>query len=802
MKNLISHHTYLNLYIKNSTLVLLIFVFLSSVKGQNNSSINGYIKDQEGKPLNAVNIRLSEENRGAVSDQNGYYEVNDLKNGKYKVVYSRVGYKTITKTINLEAGETRQINVSLKKSEYDLEEVVISGTPTPVTPLKSTADVELLAGKVKTEHQHASMGNTVDQMAGINTINTGSNSGKPVIRGLSGNRIRMLHNGISVDYQQYGVRHMPNMDPFLAERIEVVQGPSSVLYGSDAMGGAVNFMTGNAPEARDQQNFLKGEALGNFHTNNNQWTSGLSLEGASEGWGFNGSINRRSGGNIRTPKVPTFNEPNGNKGDPKFSGELDQTDFDQLNGTFTGGYSGDFGDVSLNYTRWQNEHNFLLPNGKGLGQRLTNNVLQGKSNIRLGNNNTLNSRITYVSNLRQSNKKGDPRSELPATDETAHLNILREIYSGRVEWQHQNLGPLDGRIGFELRQTNQNSSGQEPLVPDADIFNIGGFVYENLELNRLTLSAGLRYDYQTQEAQSNEKLNLPDSGETENILEQSYNNISGSFGANYQLLDHLAIAANVGRGFRAPSIFDLHVDGVHGGVAAYQIGDPELKAESNFNTDLSLKWHSSKVKAKATVYRNAIDNYIFLVNTGEKSKAGPPILQTVQGDALLTGGHASVNAQLLSWLNLKGFFETVQGENVDNDLDNIDDLPLLPATKTGGEVRYTQKTLGPLRAFYISLGIRHSFDKEAAGRYEPFWQFDKAFPFGKASTDSYTLLDAGLGFSIPWQNSKIDVHIKGQNLTDEAYRDFLDTYKGYALSPGRNITFKVKVPFSIIKGNE
>ncbi|PSR04365.1 MAG: hypothetical protein BRD49_05770, partial [Bacteroidetes bacterium SW_10_40_5] len=120
MKNLISHHTYLNLYIKNFTLVLLIFVFLSSVKGQNNSSINGYIKDQEGKPLNAVNIRLSEENRGAVSDQNGYYEVNDLKNGKYKVVYSRVGYKTITKTINLEAGETRQINVSLKKSEYDL----------------------------------------------------------------------------------------------------------------------------------------------------------------------------------------------------------------------------------------------------------------------------------------------------------------------------------------------------------------------------------------------------------------------------------------------------------------------------------------------------------------------------------------------------------------------------------------------------------------------------------------------------------------------------------------------------------
>lgn len=798
MRNLISHYTHFYSYTKLFASGLLIFVFLSSVKSQNNSSINGYIKDQEGKSLNAVNIRLSEENRGAVSDQNGYYEINDLKDDKYKVVYSRVGYKTITKTINLEAGENRQLNVSLKQSEYDLEEVVISGAPTPITPLKSTSDVELLAGKVKTEHQHASMGNTVDQMAGVNTINTGNSTGKPVIRGLSGNRIRMLHNGIAMDYQQYGVRHMPNMDPFLAERIEVVQGPSSVLYGSDAMGGAVNFMIGNAPEARNQRSFLKGEALGNFHTNNSQWTSGLSLEGASEGWGFNGSIIRRSSGNIHTPKVPTFDEPSGKTGDPKFSGELDHTDFDQLNGTFTGGYSGDFGNVSLNYTRWQNAHNFLLPNGKGLGQRLTNNVLQGKSNIRLGNNNTLNSKITYVSNLRQSNKKGDPRSELPATDEKAHLNILREIYSGRVEWQHQNLGPLDGRIGFELRQTNQNSSGQEPLVPSADIFNIGGFVYENLELNRLTLSAGLRYDYQIQEAQSNEQLNLPDSGETENILEQSYNNISGSFGANYQLTDHLALAANIGRGFRAPSIFDLHVDGVHGGVAAYQIGDPELKAESNFNTDFSIKWHSSEVKAKASVYRNAISNYIFLVNTGEKSKAGPPILKTIQGDALLTGGHASVNAQLLSWLNIKGFFETVQGANVDDELEEVDELPLLPATKTGGEVRYTQKTLGPLNAFYVSLGVRHAFDKQAAGRYEPFWQFDQAFPFGRASTDAYTLLDAGIGFDIPFQKDAINFIIQGKNLTNEAYRDFLDTYKGYALNPGRNIIFKLKIPFSII----
>lgn len=798
MKRRVSHFINFNLLIKLFTLSLPITILSSSIQAQNTGSIYGFIKNKEGEPLQAVNIRVPNTKRGAISDSNGYYEVKNLEAGEQKLVYSRVGYKTFTQTIDLEDGASQQINVSLKQSEYDLQEVVISGTPTPVTPLKSTSDVELLAGKVKAEHQHASMGNTVDQMAGINTINTGNSTGKPVIRGLSGNRIRMLHNGIAVDYQQYGVRHMPNMDPFLAERIEVVQGPSSVLYGSDAMGGAINFITGNAPEARNQSNFLNGEVLGNYRTNNNQWTSGLNLKGAHQGWGFNAAIIRRAGGDVRTPDIATFDEPNGEPGDPKFSGKLDHTDFDQLNGTLTGGYSGDFGNVSFNYTRWQNEHNFLLPNGKGLGQRLTNNILQGKSSIQLGQDNFLNTKLSYVSNLRQSNPGGESRRKLPDIDETAHLNILREIYSARVELQHQNLGPLNGRVGFEVRQTNQNTSGQEPLVPDAGIFNIGGFVYENLDFDRLTLSAGIRYDYQLQESQADERLNLPDSGETEEVLEQSYNNISGSLGANYQLMDHLAIATNVGRGFRAPSIFELHVDGIHGGIAAYQVGDPELKPESNFNTDLSLKWHSSKVKAKATLYRNAINNYIFLVNTGEKSSAGPPILRTVQGDALLTGGHASFNAQLLDWLNIKGFFETVKGENVDDDLKDIDELPLLPATKTGVEIRYTQKALGPLKSFFVSLGVRHAFDKKAAGRYEPFWQFDQAFPFGRASTDAYTLLDASLGFEVPFQQVAITFSIMGKNLTNETYRDFLDTYKGYALSPGRNLIFKLQVPFTII----
>jgi len=221
------------------------------------------------------------------------------------------------------------------------------------------------------------------------------------------------------------------------------------------------------------------------------------------------------------------------------------------------------------------------------------------------------------------------------------------------------------------------------------------------------------------------------------------------------------------------------------------------------NTDFTLQWRSSHVKAKATGYRNAIQNYIFLVNTGEQSDAGPPILQNVQGDAILRGGYVQAKVIVLPWLHLEGSYEAVYGKSSGSDApENVDELPLIPANKASGELRFSQESIGPFANAYISFGLRHSTAKDAAGRYEPFWQFDKAFPFGRASTDAYTLFDAGLGFAIPWQQSQIAISIQGKNLTNKAYRDFLDTYKGYALSPGRNVTFKVNVPFSIIKSDE
>ncbi|TYP95521.1 iron complex outermembrane recepter protein/hemoglobin/transferrin/lactoferrin receptor protein [Fodinibius salinus] len=787
------------------TIVLLCTSFLFNNKAaaqstnKSSTAIKGIVKDKNDNPLPGVNVAFPQLSRGAYTDSEGRYHISDLPTGIYTLIFSFVGYESQKKEIVITKGETKIVSISLTETMLQSEAITVTGTPYASDPLTTPADVDVLTGDTKFAKQQTSLGSSLEELSGVSSISTGSQTGKPVIRGLSGSRVRVLDDGVAMDYQQYGVRHGPNVDPFTSERIEVVRGAASVQYGSDALGGAVNVISNSLPDAIDAQPFLQGQTLGEFSSNNDELAGGLHLDGATGRWGFTSTIIRRVSGNMTTPDVSS-----NSVSAPKFSGELDHTDYEQLNGSFGIGYQTKIGQLTAEYTRWQNNHNFLLPNGKGLGQNLENNSLQIEGNLQLGNNFILKPSFTYSTNLRQSNAGGanaQPRSELPDQG-FAHLDILLKSYTAKTELEHPKVGPFSGTAGLEYKYQDQQTRGIEPLVPSAEIQNIAGFVFEKAKFGDLTLSVGARADVRSQTAAANSDLNLPDysAGETTDVLEQSYFEFSGSLGGTYQITNTFAIAANVGRGFRAPNLFNLHVDGVHGGIAAYQVGNPHLDSEHSLNTDLSLRWRSSRVKAKASVYRNTINNYIFLVNTGQSAgpnNGGLPILETVQGDARLLGADANISAQVFSWLQLSGTFETVDGKNVDNNISQVDTLPLLPPTKLSGTVKFVQNEIGNFQNTFVSVGIKHSLSKEAAGRYEPFWQFGNT-PFGVASTDAYTLFNATVGGEIALWSRPVSLQISAQNILDKSYRDFLNTYKGYTLSAGRNITFRIKVPFTIL----
>lgn len=751
----------------------------------------GRVTDGRGAALEGVLVTVAELSRRTVSDAAGRYRIGGVPPGTYTVILELLGYASERREVRVRDGETTFLDVVLRTSAIEIAAISVAVDARVTDRLTSPPDIAVVSGREKQRLQRSSLGGVLDDLAGVANISTGSQVGKPVIRGLSGSRIRVATDGITMNYQQYGVRHWASVDPFLAERIEVVRGAASVLYGSDALGGAVNLLPRPVPQAAGEGTSVRGRVLGEYSTNNREIGLGLTLEGAAGDVGWTGSLIRRSAGDLRVPAVPTFPEDAVSGVAPRFSGRLDHTDYDQLSASLGLGYHADYGMASLHYSLWRDQHNFLLPDGGGVGQNLENDVLLGKAILVPGGDWILRARLAYMRNLRQSNRPGALRDRLP---EAIVTDIELESHSGRLEADHPTFGPLSGQVGVEYQWQRQVSRGSERLVPSAEAGNLAGFIYEEAALGRLSLSLGARLDRRAQTADPAPELRLPDrdAGETEAVLEQDYAAIGGSLGAAYRITDGLTLATNLGRGFRAPSIFELHAFGVHGGVSALQIGNPNLRSESSLSSDLSIRWRSSGLEAQVTGYRNRIDNYIYLVNTGEiDAGSGLPVMTTVQGDAVLWGGDAQMKARLLPWLQLGALFETVAGRN--NSAGH--DLPLLPATRAEGRVTFTQGSLGRLKDPYLSITLRYTADKEAAGPFEPFWQFDENSSFGVASTDEYALLDVGFGFDLPLAGSRASVDLMVRNLWDAAYRDFLDTYKGYALSPGRDIALRVSLPF-------
>ena len=693
-----------------------------------------------------------------------------------------------------------------EESSLELDPITTTGTASPISVLDAPSDVDVVGGAEKRREQGDSLGGSIDHLAGVSTISTGSHFGKPVIRGLSGNRVRILNDGIGVNHQQYGVRHSPNIEPYFADRIEVVRGASSVLYGSDAIGGAVNVIPVPVPYAQRGETRVDGAFVGHYGSVNSERTYGVRLNAGGEANGLTAAVISRDTGNVTTPNVGTFPETS-IPGRPNFSGDLDHTDYEQLNGELAYGHRGDWGSVTMRYQHWEDEHNFLLPmpvnlpNGAGIGVNLENDTLQFSGEFFLDPVWTLAPQLSWVNNLRQANPAvvnesrpaGSTREFLP---EDIVIDLERDSYTARLEARHSRLSALggaSGRLGVEFVQEDQDSVGAVALSPGGEIENVSLFGLEEWRRGDWIFNLGLRYDDRTQSAEPNRTFDQSVIPEDPALRENSYSVFSGSVGATWKFTDRWSAVANIARGFRAPELFELYANGVHGGVAAEQRGNARLDEETSLNTDLGLRFSSDRFRFKATIYRNSINDYIFLSNTGENNAGGLPIYETDQDDATLTGGDMT-----LRWFATERFELRATAETVRGDFDATgEDLPLLPSDQAGLGGIYTMDSMGVLTNLYARADVRYAADKDSAGRREPFSQFD-TIPFGTASTDSYTLLDLGVGFDVDMgSQGTLNVDAGIDNVFDEDYRDFLDTYKGYALSPGRNYYLKVRVPFAL-----
>lgn len=714
-------------------------------------TVSGMITDPSGAPVSGATIAIPALQRRTAADETGSFALQRVPHGTYIIEVASLGHLTETRTVHVEpAGVT--LTIVLQPSPLEMGGITVTGRPQPAAMLDSPAPSAVMQGRRLERERGQTIGHTIEHLPGVSLYSTGTGIAKPAIRGLTSQRVLVVSDGIRQEGQQWGDEHGPEIDAFSVERIEVVRGPASVLYGSDAMGGVVNVISKEPPEAAEGRPFLAGNVGANLFSNNAQRSGALTLEGATGAFGARAALSGRKSGDSRTPE-----------------GRLANSGSDELNGGGAVAWHTGQAVTSIDYAHYgaklrihedPAEEPDATPFQRVFHDRVHFHGLLPFSRVRL------EAHAGWQRNHRREFEEED------ASEPEIELDL--RTWTSEMRLHHHLSESVDGTVGVvAMRQTNE-SLADDKLIPDFTLEDLAAYVFEEWRRGPVTLSAGMRGESRTLNVESSSGLGIA-------AQNRDYSAVTASAGAVWRVYPGVAIATGVGRAWRAPTAFELFVDGVHEGTVRYEVGDPSLRPEIGLNMDAGIRLRRPRYQAEVAIFRNRIERYIFLSPTGDTDpESGLKIYHHRQADATLRGGEVSAQAQATPWLILSAGLDYVRGVN--NETDNP--LPLVPAPMARLGVRLTRARVGPLSAPYASTTVRATFRQLRVAEFE-------------TPTAGYALVDLGAGFEIPGRGGSVTVDVSVINFFDQAYRDHLSRYKDYALNPGRNVTLSVTIPVAL-----
>jgi iron complex outermembrane recepter protein len=719
--------------------------------------ISGTVTDTSGSPLADARVVLVELHRAASTESDGRFSFPSVAPGVYQLSVSAIGFAPVVERITV-SDDNVSLQVRLRASVVELEALQVTASPTATTLLESPQPVSALSGDELRQSQAPSLGETIEHLPGVRSLGTGTGIGKPVIRGLTSTRVLVVADGQRLETQQWGDEHGPNVDTEDAERVEVIRGPASVLYGSDALGGVVNVVPKELPDAIGRPGFVDGSLTTAYSTNNQQPDGTVAFEGAQDGFGFRTSLTGRTSDDIGTPTGTLFNS--GNR---------------SLGGTGSVGYRGGWGSVNATYSHRDerleiHEDPAEDPAATPL-QRIGED--RGKVGLTLPiGNSRLEADVGIERNRRREFETED------ATD--VALGLLSKTYTANLHYHHAPIGRWAGAVGVSGIFNDFDKFGEETLIPNTEAKSGGAYIFEQAEYGRWNLSLGGRYDYRRLDADADIELGNP-------AQRRTYNSVTGNVGLLYHLSEPTALVLNVGRGFRAPSSFDLFANGVHEGTVAFERGNPDLKTEHSVNTDLAFRVQTSRLRAELGGFANFIQNFIFSLPTAEiDPESGFQIFQVSQGDARLLGFEAAFEYHATRFLHLEGTADYTNGRNTTTD----QPLPSIPPFRATYSARLEGGQWGWIDSPYFSVGGESDARQTRLDPSEA-----EFFALSGYQPDGYSLLNLGAGFTLPVGRDGLRVDLALRNALDRKYTNFLSRYKTYALDPGRNLTIRVSTGF-------
>ncbi len=740
-------------------------------------SINGSVTDQNNNPLMGVDVYIETLHTGTTTDVDGNYILNKIPHGTFTITYSYIGFKTVQKELELHKNQT-DVNVVLEESIFNMDEVIVS---TPFNRLQSenVMKIEVLKAKQIKQNGSVSLIEGITSIAGVSQISTGVSTGKPVIRGLSGNRVLVYSQGVRLENQQFGGEHGLGVAQTGIESVEVIKGPASLLYGSDALGGVI-YIT---PEKFAHKNKFVANLGETMYSNTQGMQTTFGMKQSGEQWKYllRGAYNSHIDYKIPDENRVTnsrFNELNFNAGiafvDDNISSEL-RYNYNQNNIGIT-----------------EEIHEQTKSRSLELPYQKVNNHIIGWHNHVFFDNSKLDIDLGYIYDDRNEfeDEHGHEEEE---HEEDEHeliepaLRMKLKTFSYNAKYHAPKFGNISIILGAQgMYQTNANY-GEEILIPDATINDFGVYSTATIDFENSSLLIGMRYDNRNLDSEEHELEHHHNEHEEDeehhigalNKTFNSFNSFNGSIGYKFNIIESITTRINLATGYRAPNLAELTSNGVHHGVNRFEIGNPNLDNEQNFQADLAIEYTSKHFEFFANGFYNKVNNYIYLNPTGDEED-GAPVFEYTQSDSNLYGGEFGVHLHPhpLDWLHLKSSFEMVIGKQTNGNY-----LTLIPANKWANTFRAEFDINDWCNNGYASMTAQTYLEQNNVSDFE-------------TASEAYTLVNFALGGSFDVVNLKFDVQASLNNAFNKEYISHLSRFKENGI-PNIGTNFVLGFSFNI-----
>ncbi|GAW86965.1 iron complex outermembrane recepter protein [Bathymodiolus platifrons methanotrophic gill symbiont] len=644
---------------------------------------------------------------------------------------------------------------AIAEDVQELEPVIVSA-PLHTKTAETVHPVNILAGDELSMKQATTIGETLKGELGIHSMSFGTSVGQPVIRGQTGVRVLVLQNGLSsLDASGVSPDHANSTEALLAERIEVLRGPASLLYGSGAIGGIVNVIDNRIPMYVPEAAELAFEQR--YNSVSNQWSSVLKHDGGLDhfAWHLDGFF--------RTSEdyhVPT--ESNG-------LGYVENTDAQSWSGTLGGSWIDDWGMLGFSYNHLDN--NYGVP---PVDELVRIDLKQNRYDLRA----EFYEPFSWIEALKLRFAYNDYQHAELEDGVTVGTQFDIQGIEGRVELVHKAIGFIDhGAVGFQAQNKDSVAIGEEAFVPPSEKQNYAVFMIEDIHAGNIAYELGLRVEHQQIDA--------------EGFSSTQHTPVSASLSALWNTNDNILFSLAFTHAQRAPDVAELFADGVHFAAQSYELGDEDLQLETSYNLELSFKTDFDWMSTELNVFHNWSNDYILQENTGDwfnldsesfvsdcaTNEECLPVYQAIQSNARFYGFEAQLALPL--WEGEDNQFDlTLFSDFVRGELSGGGNVPRMPPLRYGFQFDYFGYD-----AFSAGLRLTRAEPQNHVGENE-------------TPTAGYILLDANVSYQVQLADKyNLLLFVKGNNLLNETIRNSTSFLKDYAPEPGRGAEIGIRVSF-------